>query len=67
MGKRILGESDRRLTVAVKKKFLEKFYATLIFKHSDWMFTFVNQSECLKFTLKNSNHISTLAVRKYQN
>ena len=25
-----------------------KFYTTLIFKHSDWLLKFVNQSGCLK-------------------
>ena len=30
------------------KHFQHKFYATLIFKHSDWLLKFVNQSGCLK-------------------
>ena len=25
-----------------------KFYATLIFNHSDWLLKFINQSRCLK-------------------
>ena len=29
-----------------KEFFSVEFYPMLIFKHSDWLFKFVNQSEC---------------------